>query len=236
MQVSPFDCMHGPAWSSQIYPAPKTSRPIITARECVWRVVGHELVGGDTPSMHTLGHTKRSHTMPICGGVEGKLAKEARQWRRENEPHSHSFPFYSRYALTLAGWSCSSFLELKGPFKKGGLTHPRTCTRTPYHVPSTSKKHEEGAHLITPLALNFHDASIAALFQPSFFAFHNLGKEIASWEKPMTWHYLLEICHLTCTCLHPCEQDLKVDNPYSVAFSLGWCVVRCRFKNGLKKK
>lgn len=172
----------------------------------MWRVVGHELVGGDTPSMHTLGHTKRSHAMPRCGGVEGKLAKEARQWQRGNEMHSYSFPFYSRYALALAGWSCSSYFELKGPFKKGGLTHTRTCTRTPYHVPSTAKKHEEGAHLITPsLALNFHDASIAALFQPSFLAFHNLGKEIASWKKPVTWHCVWEICPLTCTCFHPRE-------------------------------
>jgi hypothetical protein len=42
--------------------------------------------------MHTLGHTKRSDAMPRCGGVEGKLAKEAIYGKWEGNAF-HSFLF-----------------------------------------------------------------------------------------------------------------------------------------------
>lgn len=146
---------------------------------------------GDTPSMHTLGHSKRSHAMPRCGGVEGKLAKEAIYGKGErNAFYSFLFKVNTRFG---GCWSCSSYFELKGPFKKGGLTH--THTRLPYRVSSTAKKHEEGAHLITPsLVLNFHDASIAALLQPSFLLSLISARKLPLEKSPVTWHSLWEIC------------------------------------------
>ena len=168
MQVSPFDCMHGPAWKSQIYPPPKTSRPIISIMGSVWKVVGHELVGA-TPHPCTPWDIRRG-PMRCRDAVAWRAnwwRSEEAIWQREGKRIPFpliSFNFYSRYALPFSGLvmsSCPPTLSLKAFLGKGGLTHTRA--RLPYLVPSTAKKHEEGAHLITPLAPNFHDASMAAL-------------------------------------------------------------------------
>ena len=201
MQVSPFDCMHGPAWNSQIYPPPNTSRPIISIMGSVWKVVGHELVGA-TPHPCTPWDIRRG---PMR--CRDAVAWRANWWRSEEAIWQRkgrcipfpliSFNFYSRYALPFGGLVMSSYFELKGPFGERWFDpHSRSPT-----LPCTFHRQKAWRRCSSHHSFfgNWHPTSMMPQWPPSplptvSFAFLNSARKLPLGKSPVTWHSLWDIC------------------------------------------